>query len=265
MPSALAITVSAVCLTAPCSAIHGGVERCGVHSLLCADASGHALRPGGSEGALLIMLGVMSTLVLHVAVRRGGAKTWVAYAMIVALIPRATSLPRTSYCLTFYSRCRRNARNAGASALLPGWRYSPQGNARRCWTCMWLRPLFAGSLPMLIRFREPEDSGHVRRYCSGLRCHDLLPKAHEGIFLGPGLGHCRCRYGSYRTFKTYFCSVTGSTPYHFRFDLCSRRSCAFGTSLVLTLLSWQRCHYKWILTIVRLTDMAKTSGLFSPT
>jgi mannosyltransferase len=39
------------------------------------------------EGALLIMLGLASTLMLHVAVRRGGNKTWVAYAVIVAMIP----------------------------------------------------------------------------------------------------------------------------------------------------------------------------------
>lgn len=87
MPSALAITVSAICLTAIARQYTAELNAvlCTVIFALMPAATRYAQE--AREGALLIMLGVISTLLLHIAVRRASAKVWVAYAVILALIP----------------------------------------------------------------------------------------------------------------------------------------------------------------------------------
>ena len=87
MPSALAITASAICLTAIARqyTVELNAVLCTVIFVLMPAATRYAQE--AREGALLIMLGVISTLLLHIAVRRGSDKVWVAYAVVLALIP----------------------------------------------------------------------------------------------------------------------------------------------------------------------------------
>lgn len=87
LPSALAITASAVFLTALAR-----LYTTELNSVLCTAL--FVLMPATTryaqearEAALVIMLAVLSTLALHIAARRGVGMAWVAYGTLLVLIP----------------------------------------------------------------------------------------------------------------------------------------------------------------------------------
>jgi mannosyltransferase len=151
VPSALAITVAAVCLMAL-----GRLYTSELNAVLCTVI--FVLLPAtmryaqeAREGAFQIMLAVVATFVLHVALRRSATGTWVTYAVLAAMIPLfnlvAAYILLPHFLLALQSKqVRRWCISAIPALLAAGLMAGPASSQRSTMLDVYLEPPRVGGL-----------------------------------------------------------------------------------------------------------------------